>query len=116
MSQNRPVVLLSEISGKNADNAATNDSTGVELGRCRPLNGFAQLRELSFPIYVTSSRSANELVDCGGADLALNFLSAVQHRKPERHSLVVVPQNLACISGIGIVTRYPLISRNRNSR
>jgi hypothetical protein len=77
----------------------------------------SKLRELNFPIYVTSSRPTNELVDCGGNDPALNFLSDVQHRKPEHHSLVAVPEHLAPhrISGIEMVTPYPLISHNRNA-
>src|ERR1700674_4991346 len=67
------------IFSKNTDNAAANDSSSVELGRGKLFNRVAQLRELSLPIYITSSRSANEFVDCGCADLTLDFLAAVQH-------------------------------------
>jgi hypothetical protein len=78
--------MLSNIFRKNAENAATNKRAGLELGGCKTLNGFAQQRELSLPIYVTASRSADEFVDCGRADLTLDFLAAAEHRKPERHS------------------------------
>jgi hypothetical protein len=36
-----PSCCFRNILRKDADNATTNDSTGVELGRCKPLNGFA---------------------------------------------------------------------------
>src|ERR1022692_2900356 len=90
-----PSYCFRNIFSKNAENAAKNDCTGVELGRCKTLNGFAQLRELSFTIYVTASRSADEFVHCSRADLTLDFLFAVQHRKSERHSLFVVTPNMA---------------------
>jgi hypothetical protein len=45
--------LLRNIFRKNAENAAPKDSRGVELGRCKTLNGFSQLRELCFPTYAT---------------------------------------------------------------
>jgi hypothetical protein len=90
-----PSHCFGNILRKKAQNTATNDSTGVELSRCKTLNDFAQLRELNFPIYVTASRSTNEFVDCRCADLTLDMLGAVQHRKPERHPLVIVTQYTA---------------------
>jgi hypothetical protein len=36
-----PSCCFRNILRENADNVATNDSAGVELGRCKPLNGFA---------------------------------------------------------------------------
>ena len=62
---------------KNAENAPTNDSTGVELDGCQPLYGLAHKRELSLPVYVFASRSASEFVDCGRGYLTYDFLAAV---------------------------------------
>ena len=75
-------MLLSNVFRKNAENAPTNDSTGVELDGCQPLNGLAHKRELSLPVYVFASRSASEFVDCGRAYLTYDFLAAVYIENP----------------------------------
>ena len=64
---------------KNAEDAATNSRTGVELGGCDTFNSCAQLTEPSFPIYLMASRSANKLIDCRGAYMAFDILNAVKH-------------------------------------
>ena len=63
---------------------------------------------LGFSIYVDPSRSSDEFGDCGHADLTPNFLAPTKHRKPERQTLVVVPQNAAPASA---ATKSPMMSK-----
>jgi hypothetical protein len=81
--------------GKYAQHGTLEGRLFVEHHRCNVLDALAKARELRFPVDRLRPFTASKVVHSRTADLTLNRLIAIQHRKFERHPLAVVAQGLS---------------------
>jgi hypothetical protein len=88
-------LLPSNVLCKDANNRAANGGNVIKNCGCNLLDRDAVLQKLPLPVGMCTSRSATKSVQCGGADLTLNRLAFIQHRKSECHWLAIVTKNPA---------------------
>jgi hypothetical protein len=82
--------LLSNILCKNANNPTRNDGAGIEFCGCNAFDRFTKVQKLRLSFGKDRASSTRKIVHRRGADLTLDRIVTVQHRKSERHSLYIV--------------------------